>query len=535
MINRPIYCLTSDLDWASDACIEDLLSLTEEFRITPTVFATHDSPVVERFTASHPTAVGIHPNFLPASTHGKDPQSVIDHMFSLFPNAEAFRSHSFFDGSHILDAMAKRGVRYDSNLCLHLQPCIVPLRLGAADIIRFPVFWEDDYHWTRADGDWEFTHFIDAFTSPGLKILNVHPVILSINAPSREHYLEVRERVQTLSAEEIVATRYNGKGPRTFLHELLRYLVSQEACFYTLRELYDLLPVGAVHEESEGRQSPHTDAEFEAYWRMRDTEKQRFVRNSYSKRNAEDAYATSRDFNLRELEIQAIGSQLAKKGRIVDLGCGNGHTLLSLAKNLPGWDLTGVDFSENLIDGANHLLERERPHLKSIPTFVLADAVEYLKGLPDASVDYVLTERFILNLPTAEWQELVIREAFRVLQEDGLLLLCEGSEDGFQSLNDVREKLKLERIPGTSADNVTAIRMDEQWLENLAQSQVGFTPVGKYGFSTYFLISRVLHPLMVAPAEPRFASPFNKIAREIQENTEFNAGYGSNVLWVWKK
>ena len=50
-------------------------------------------------------------------------------------------------------------------------------------------------------------------------------------------------------------------------------------------------------------------------------------------------------------------------------------------------------------------------------------------------------------------------------------------------------------------------------LEGDIESEIGFTILQKLGMSTYFVISRVLQPLMVQPLQPRFDSNFNKFAR----------------------
>jgi hypothetical protein len=44
-----------------------------------------------------------------------------------------------------------------------------------------------------------------------------------------------------------------------------------------------------------------------------------------------------------------------------------------------------------------------------------------------------------------------------------------------------------------------------------------------------------LHPLLVAPQDPRFDAPINEFAREIQARTDFMPGIGSNTLWVLEK
>lgn len=538
MINQPIYCITSDIDWASSFCIEDFMKLVGTFGITPTLFATHDTPLIKRFSETNPNDVGIHPNFKANSTHGKDYISVINHIFGIYPNAKTFRSHSFYDSSDILHEMSRRGIKYDSNLCLHLQPNIVPLRMGTIDITRFPVFWEDDCHYTRGDGDWQLSNYLDTFTSPGLKIINVHPFLISANIPSAEYYSNVKEHTTTLSEQDLNKIRYDGPGVRSFFIDLIKFLKSQNQRFYTLNELFLMFPVDSFlveQDETKGRTSVHSDEDYQKYWQMSDTEKQDFTRESYRQREGKDKYATSRDYHARELEIQAIRKGISEKGDILDLGCGNGYTLLSLAKQFKDWKLTGIDFSENLIEGAKSLVVKENDLLQSKPEYICADAINYISNLKDECVKYVISERFIQNLPSVEWQKNAIRQIYRILKRGGRFLMCEGARDGFVALNDLRGKVGLSIIPETSAENISSIRITDDDFENYFESELGFKLKQKLGFSQYFVISRVLHPLMVAPLRPRFDSRLNDLAKLIQENMDFDPGYGSNVLWVLEK
>lgn len=42
-INSPLFCITSDVDWASEFAVRDFLELLAGFGAKPTVFATHAS------------------------------------------------------------------------------------------------------------------------------------------------------------------------------------------------------------------------------------------------------------------------------------------------------------------------------------------------------------------------------------------------------------------------------------------------------------------------------------------------------------
>jgi ubiquinone/menaquinone biosynthesis C-methylase UbiE len=536
-LNEPIFCLTSDLDWASDFAVSDLLQLVGSYGITPTVFATHASCAIRESHANGAIELGIHPNFLPGSTHGSDYLAVIDHLTDTFPEAQSFRSHCFVDGTHITREMVRRGFRYDSNVCLYLQPDLAPLN-HESGLVRFPVFWEDDTHWRNSEGDWTLERYLPALLSPGLKILNVHPFNVASNIPDQDYYARVHDHITTLGPQTIEEVRYEGKGTRTFLISLLELLRARGQRFFTLGELFRTFPISgflAALEDASGRTSAHSDDEYRRYWSASDTERQEFVRLSYGQRAAKDIYATSRDSNVRELEIDALRSQLAEKGKIIDLGCGNGYTLLSVASGLDDWEMVGVDFSDVLIKGAVGLLEERRDQLASYPEFVCADAIGYIRQCDTESARYIITERFLLNLPSPQVQKEVIREAYRILAPGGRLLMCEGSDDGFAGLNAVRDCAGLDAVPATSKDNITSIRFKDAEIEQFVQEEVGFRLRAKVGFSSYFLMTRVLHPLLVAPLNPRFDARINEIAAKIQRCVPSLPGLGANTLWVLEK
>ena len=82
---------------------------------------------------------------------------------------------------------------------------------------------------------------------------------------------------------------------------------------------------------------------------------------------------------------------------------------------------------------------------------------------------------------------------------------------------------------------MSSLRFADEEIERFAREEAGFVVADKIGFSTYFLISRVLHPLLVAPDSPRFDAPINDLARLIQLHDDPRPGVGSNVLWVLEK
>ncbi len=233
-------CFTVDIEWAPDWAIRDVFELADQYGVPLTPFLTHHSDYLARRLRVRDVVssrdVGLHPNFLPGSTHGATVDEVIATTKALWPDAVSFRSHCFYDDTRMLRKMAASGFRYDSNLFAFLQPMLAPLRT-VAGTLRLPVFWEDDVH-SGAGLPWEFATLRAAFQGPGLKIVNVHPLRVALNVPD-EGSFESHRRVGPAVDVDARAEAHPGKGTRTFLEELFAHATSGGRRAVRLRDLYE--------------------------------------------------------------------------------------------------------------------------------------------------------------------------------------------------------------------------------------------------------------------------------------------------------
>ena len=99
-----LMALTIDIDWAPDFMIDFAAEALAARRVCATWFVTHSSPAVDRLR-QHPKLfeLGIHPNFQPGSTHGKEWAEVLDHCMGLVPDATSMRTHDLFQSTKLLD------------------------------------------------------------------------------------------------------------------------------------------------------------------------------------------------------------------------------------------------------------------------------------------------------------------------------------------------------------------------------------------------------------------------------------------------
>jgi hypothetical protein len=230
-------CFTTDIEWAPDWAIRDLFELADQHGVPLTPFLTHRSEyLVGRLQYNVPSVVGLHPNFLPGSTHGATIDEVIATTRALWPDAVSFRSHCFYDDTRMLRKMAEQGFRYDSNLFAFLQPMLTPLRT-VASTVRLPVFWEDDVH-SSVGLPWEIGAMRAAFDGPGLKVVNVHPLRVALNVPDEAFHGSHRSLGAAADVDARVEA-HRGYGTRTLLEGLFAHATSGGRRPVLLRDLYE--------------------------------------------------------------------------------------------------------------------------------------------------------------------------------------------------------------------------------------------------------------------------------------------------------
>jgi hypothetical protein len=234
----PVFCFTTDVEWAPEWAIAEVLSFFRERSLPLTPFLTHASAVLDEHY-DQPGMRGhvqLHPNFLPGSTHGSTREEVIDTVFGLWPDARGFRCHCFFDESRTVYELKRRGMLYDSNLGLFLQPNCVPL-LHNTGLVRFPVFWEDYSHFWKGL-PFDFGAFRPYFDGPGLKVINVHPLLFALNVPTIEFYASSKHLNTNPDPASGIEARFRGAGSRTFLEALADHVLTRQRAAVYLDDLY---------------------------------------------------------------------------------------------------------------------------------------------------------------------------------------------------------------------------------------------------------------------------------------------------------
>ena len=240
---------------------------------------------------------------------------------------------------------------------------------------------------------------------------------------------------------------------------------------------------------------------------MTDAGHDQVILEHYRKEAQEHALAASStmaDRTTRELEVEAIlrclelVSSASSMDSLLEVGCGNGHLLGVIRERFPGVDLTGTDYTPDMVELAGRR-EVERCTVRREDVRALS--------LPSGAFDVVVSERCLINLLEEAEQDRALAELHRVLAPGGHLVLVEAFTDGAATLNRARVEMGL-------AEN--AVPYHNRWfdkqhfLERVAgQFDIldGSEVPPRNFLSTHYFVSRVLYPCITR--------------REVLYNTEF--------------
>jgi hypothetical protein len=221
--------LTLDVDWAPDFAIRTAARKLEEAQVRSTWFVTHASPATRELLARPDLfEVGIHPNFLPGSTHGPDPSAVLRHCLSIAPEARSMRSHGLCASTAILGAVIREtDIRVDGTLFLPRTAGLGPVDyyFSGRSLLRIPHFFEDDFEMERPAPAWELAPLLAL--GEGLKVFDFHPVHVALNSPDMDPYTELKRRCPRLdraAPQDIVDLVHRGSGAGTLFDEVVDHL-----------------------------------------------------------------------------------------------------------------------------------------------------------------------------------------------------------------------------------------------------------------------------------------------------------------------
>lgn len=241
MTSEQAICLSVDVEWAHPAVLSDLVSLFDQRGLRATFFCTHEGVAVPGHER------GIHPNFrgdgdvMKAYAASQDLDAlrdqnrayrfVVERFKSFAPEAVGVRGHSLHYDSQLMAIYRQHGIAYDSSYQLPLTPGLHPV-WKECGILELPIFYND--YFDLKTGATGFDVNALSLGRPGLKVVNVHPNIVYLNAPHEAYYLATKGFYH--DPERLLAARHAGPGARDLLVRLLDVIAVHELPTATLGE-----------------------------------------------------------------------------------------------------------------------------------------------------------------------------------------------------------------------------------------------------------------------------------------------------------
>jgi peptidoglycan/xylan/chitin deacetylase (PgdA/CDA1 family) len=237
-------CFTVDVEWAHPAVLKDVRDLLDEYRVRATFFCTHAGIDV----GSHER--GLHPNYRrngatlktlaaemgAAAVAFVDESDLYRHVLrttlNFAPEAKGARSHSLFYDSLMMPLYRQFGLEYDSSYHLPLTRRLRPI-WKEYDVLELPIYFSD--HFELKTGATGFEASLLRLDRPGLKIINLHPNMLYLNAVSDQHYISTKPFYH--DPERLLKARFSGRGIRSMVIDLLEDVASRNRITATLGEV----------------------------------------------------------------------------------------------------------------------------------------------------------------------------------------------------------------------------------------------------------------------------------------------------------
>lgn len=234
--------------------------------------------------------------------------------------------------------------------------------------------------------------------------------------------------------------------------------------------------------------------------------------------------AGTNDVMLKELEERALVARIPTNAHILDIGCGNGSTLIRLAKE-KSCSGVGLDYAERLVE-----LARQRAREAGAESNLKFSSGSVLNLMPELGrFDHIITQRCLINLETKAEQEQAFHSIVDRLSNVGLYYMIESFNDGNRALNTLRQNLGLEPMAAPWHNLFFEIPEVLAWEHSYP---VTVQEVAHFA-STYYFLSRVVYAKLASKQneELRYDSEINRLSLDLPPMGEF----GATKLIVWRK
>ena len=253
-----------------------------------------------------------------------------------------------------------------------------------------------------------------------------------------------------------------------------------------------------------------------------------------------DLKATSKTTTLKKIEIDAIAKairsivDLNPVYKILEVGCGNGKNIFSLADAFPNIHFTGIDYVTQMIDSAKKTQNEQK---STNTTFHTGDILKLDKNKSvDDYYDLVFTDRCLINLNTIELQLEALKQLTNKVRKGCWLMIVENSTITYSNQNRLRKAIGLkERVP-----DKYNLFIDEKKFIDYAQKELNLNLLDTEDFiSLHDIILYVLLP-KINNGMIDYTHPIMEAVTELLTNlgSEYKNSFGhfgQNRLYLFRK
>ena len=248
-----------------------------------------------------------------------------------------------------------------------------------------------------------------------------------------------------------------------------------------------------------------------------------------AKKYKDSVTAVNFDPLMEELERHFIEKFMRNNESVCDLGCGNGLTLLELAKKFPASVFYGVDSSAEMIKVAED--KKRASSLKNIHFYTADAAGKNMRRIFDFRFDKILTKRLLINLKGRKKAKAVQNIHF-LLKKRGMYIMIECFLEPLQKINGLRKGLELEEIKVKSFNEYLTSGV----FNNITKGY--FSAVEELDFGSLYYFTSRIYNAWLSKGKPDYFSEINKLAVEVTKykpEDKIVQGYSPEKMIILRK
>jgi len=224
--------------------------------------------------------------------------------------------------------------------------------------------------------------------------------------------------------------------------------------------------------------------------------------------NAPNQVCTN-DVGLDFIESKAILSRISDGASVLEIGCGNGLLYQEMRKIFNLKKYVGTDFVNELVVDCNIKKTNERDEFRQL------DMTEVDSKTFDSKFDFIVSKRAIQNVIDHKLQIDAIDNFGSFLNDDGLMILVESSNDAQQRINLARQEYGLPKISAPFHN----LFFDDELLKNHTFQNVNLVGIEPFSSDFYF-VTRIIYARYareILNEDPHFDHPLQQIALSMSE------------------